>query len=166
MNANVSPEVGAVDPQSPRLTTAPGKAQVGALCWRKHGSGVQVLLITSRETRRWVIPKGGLITGLDAGASARQEAWEEAGVEGHLSSAEVLGCFDYDKLDRKQQLARRCRVEVYPLRVDRLVSKFPERGERRRKWFKLSRAAVEVDEPDLRRLLLDLDLDPSALGTS
>ncbi len=139
------------------------KPQVGALCWRSHGAGVQILLITSRETGRWVIPKGGIIAGKDAAASARQEAWEEAGVEGHVSADAMLGCFDYDKLDRKRQQARRCRVEVFPLKVDRLVAKFPEKGERRRKWFKLSRAAIEVQEPDLRRLLLDLDLDPTPL---
>lgn len=141
-----------------------GKPQVGALCWRPHGRSVEVLLITSRDTGRWVIPKGGLIEGLDAPFSARQEAWEEAGVEGHLSAPGALGSYDYDKLDRKRSLARRCRVEVYPLRVDRLLSDFPERAERRRKWFRPARAAEAVDEPGLRLMLLALSQDHSALS--
>lgn len=141
----------------------PEKNQVGALCWRTHPHGIQVLLITSRETGRWVIPKGGLIAGMDGPGSARQEAWEEAGVQGHLTGSEALGCFDYDKLNRKRQEAQRCRVQVFPLRVDRLVAEFPEKGERRRKWFAMGKAAVHVAEPELRGLLAALAEDPSPL---
>ena len=145
-------------------TDAPqvGAPQVGALCWRRHRKGVQVLLITSRETGRWVIPKGGIISGKDAGASAALEAWEEAGVQGQLST-EVLGSFDYDKLFRKRHEALRCEVQVFPLHVERLVAKFPERGQRRRKWFKPAKAAVQVMEPALRALLAALAEDASPL---
>ena len=136
--------------------------QVGALCWRRHGKGVQVLLITSRETGRWVIPKGGIISGKDAGASAALEAWEEAGVEGQLSGL-VVGSFDYDKLLRKRQASLRCEVQVFPLRVQRIAAKFPERGQRRRKWFKPAKAAVQVMEPALRELLAALANDASPL---
>jgi 8-oxo-dGTP pyrophosphatase MutT (NUDIX family) len=149
---------------SPLTAAAPcaGALQVGALCWRHHRRGVQVLLITSRETGRWVIPKGGIVTGKDARASAALEAWEEAGVQGELSSV-VLGCFDYDKQFRKRQEALRCEVQVFALHVERLASKFPERGQRRRKWFKPAKAAVQVMEPALRSLLASLAEDVSPL---
>lgn len=167
MNASV---ITIADASTPPLTTgvpfdeAPsaGAPQVGALCWRHHRRGVQVLLITSRETGRWVIPKGGIVSGKDPGASAALEAWEEAGVQGELSSV-VLGCFDYDKLFRKRQEALRCEVQVFPLHVERLASKFPERGQRRRKWFKPAKAAVQVMEPALRALLAGLAEDASPL---
>jgi 8-oxo-dGTP pyrophosphatase MutT (NUDIX family) len=139
-----------------------GSQQVGALCWRRRGKGVQVLLITSRETGRWVIPKGGIISGKEAHASAAVEAWEEAGVEGSLSTV-VLGSFDYDKQFRKRQESMRCEVQVFSLRVERMVAKFPERGQRRRKWFKPSKAAVQVMEPALRALLAALAKDASPL---
>jgi 8-oxo-dGTP pyrophosphatase MutT (NUDIX family) len=142
---------------------APERAQVGALCWRWHGGGVQVLLITSRETGRWVIPKGGIMAGHDAAGSARVEAWEEAGVEGKVSSSLELGCFDYDKLNRKRQSARRCRVSVFALKVVRLAHDYPERGERRRKWFSADKAAQHVEEPALRGLLAALSHDPAPL---
>lgn len=148
--------------ETPPAAAGP-RRQVGALCWRRHGKGIEVLLITSRETGRWVIPKGGLIAGTDAPGSARQEAWEEAGVEGNLSRAEPLGCFDYDKLNRRRDLAELCRVDVYPIRVDRVVHDFPEREERRRKWFSPAKAATRVAEPALRQLLEDLAEDPSRL---
>ena len=137
--------------------------QVGALCWRNHGKGVQVLLITSRDTGRWVIPKGGIVAGKDAGGSARLEAWEEAGVEGHLSSDMALGAFDYDKMLHKRQEALRCQVMVFPLRVDQLLDKFPEKNQRRRKWFTPAKAAAQVMEPALRALLEALALDASPL---
>lgn len=167
MNSTAAiPAPGAAAPEPSPSGPAGGceRTQVGALCWRAHGAGVQVLLITSRETGRWVIPKGGLIPGLDAPGSARREAWEEAGVEGHLSAEAALGTFDYDKLNRKRQVAQRCRVQVFPLRVDRLVADFPEWAERRRKWFKVAKAAGLVDEPELRGLLERLAEDPAALS--
>lgn len=157
-NARIEEQKDAAPPPS----TGP-RRQVGALCWRRHGKGIEVLLITSRETGRWVIPKGGLIAGIDAPGSARQEAWEEAGVEGALSLSEPLGCFDYDKLNRRLDQAEPCRVDVYPIRVDRVVHDFPEREERRRKWFSPAKAAARVAEPALRQLLQDLAEDPSRL---
>ena len=74
-------------------------AQSAALCWRMHKGRVQVLLITSRDTGRWVIPKGWPMTGLSSAAAAAREAWEEAGVEGKVQET-VLGTFVYDKLSR------------------------------------------------------------------
>ncbi len=116
-----------------------------------HRGQVQVLLITSRETGRWVIPKGWPHDGLTGAGSALAEAWEEAGVEGGVCEA-PLGIYSYDKV-LKPGLTQPIIVTVFALRVARLRAKFPERGERRRKWFDATRAARKVAEPELRVLL-------------
>jgi 8-oxo-dGTP pyrophosphatase MutT (NUDIX family) len=128
------------------------KMQYAALCWRAAEPGLQVLLITSRDTRRWIIPKGWPMPGLSPEATAEQEAWEEAGVKGEVNSF-CLGRYGYQK-----QLADRsvpCAVVVYGLKVDRLADSFPEVNERRRKWFSIPEATLLVDEPDLARIIRD-----------
>jgi len=128
--------------------------QYGAVCWRMNRGRVQVLLITSRDTGRWVIPKGWPIAEMGAAAAAAQEAWEEAGVEGTVDDTR-LGKFTYDKI-MPGQTAFHCAVEVFALRVARLRANFPERKERRRKWFDALKAARKVAEPGLRQLLQNL----------
>lgn len=129
--------------------------QVAALCWRKHRDGVEVLLITSRDTGRWVLPKGWPMAGRSAPEAAAIEAWQEAGAEGKVSD-EMLGLFGYDKV-LGPDIAHPCMVSVYPLRVATLSRRFPERNERRRKWFSAEKAARKVLEPELRALLLAID---------
>ncbi len=132
----------------------PCTIQFGALCWRMHRGRVEVLLITSRDTGRWVIPKGWATDGLSPSLSAAREAWEEAGVEGEVSET-GLGQFRYDKVVRAAQ-AIPCEVQVFGLRVARLAERFPERKQRRRKWFNAATAARKVNEPQLRALLAAL----------
>jgi 8-oxo-dGTP pyrophosphatase MutT (NUDIX family) len=128
--------------------------QVAALCWRKHDNRVEVLLITSRDTGRWVLPKGWTMKGLSAPEAAAAEAWEEAGVEGKVAS-DALGYFGYDKV-LSAELSHPCMVSVYPLRVSGLSRRFPERKERRRKWFTPDKAATKVLEPELQALFISL----------
>lgn len=141
----------------------PCAVQFGALCWRMHRGKVEVLLITSRETGRWVIPKGWAIDGLTPASAAAREAWEEAGVEGEINDS-GLGEFHYDKVLRPSKFLP-CAVQVFGLRVSRLAEQFPERKQRRRKWFDAETAARKVNEPELRELLADLprQLDAAAL---
>lgn len=143
--------------------------QFGALCWRMHRGRVEVLLITSRDTGRWVIPKGWPMDGKTPAESAEQEAWEEAGVRGQKVN-EALGLFTYDK-QRGAKEALPCVVSVFPLRVEELAARFPERKERRRRWFGAEKASKLVAEPELRALLQKLAsnpemLPPVAAGTS
>lgn len=138
------------------------RTQFGALCWRMHRGRVEVLLITSRDTGRWVIPKGWPIAGKTPAQSAAQEAWEEAGVTG-VGDEVALGLYAYDKT-RKSKEALPCVVSVYPLRVDALAKRFPERKERRRRWFPSEKAAKLVAEPELRAMLAMLAVDASALA--
>ncbi len=136
--------------------------QFGALCWRKHRGHVQVLLITSRDTGRWIIPKGWPHPDKSASGSAAAEAWEEAGVEGVADEAPI-GLYSYDKVLRPG-VVQPCIVSVFALRVARLRRRFPERRERRRKWFDAARAARKVAEPELRALLLELSENAGLLS--
>ena len=126
--------------------------QVGALCYRVSSKGrVKVLMVTSRGTGRWILPKGWPINGLTAAQAAATEAWEEAGVSGQVLDR-VVGQFTYDKArDGAPPLA--CRVDVFPLRVDALSADFPECTERKREWMSLERAAKQVGAADVSALL-------------
>lgn len=134
--------------------------QYGALCYRVSPKGrVEVLLITSRDTGRWVIPKGWPIAGRDAAGGAAQEAWEEAGVRGRIEGA-CLGLFSYGKVTDDRSVLPTV-VAVYPLRVESMAQDFPEQGKRRRKWFTPAKAAARVAEPELASLIAGFD--PKAL---
>jgi 8-oxo-dGTP pyrophosphatase MutT (NUDIX family) len=127
------------------------KLQYGALCWRQGADGVEVLLITSRDTGRWVIPKGWPIPGLSPEAAAAQEAWEEAGAQGVMYPL-CVGRFGYQKC-LSVTASVPCAVAVYAMRVEGLAKSYPELKERRRKWFALSEAAGLVAEPELAMIL-------------
>ena len=127
------------------------KVQYGALCWREAGEGVEVLLITSRDTGRWVIPKGWPMPGLAPEAAAAQEAWEEAGVNGQINPM-CIGRFGYQK-GLSVSATVPCAVAVYGLRVAKLATTFPEVKERQRKWFSLAEAATLVAEPELSQII-------------
>jgi 8-oxo-dGTP pyrophosphatase MutT (NUDIX family) len=132
----------------------PAREQYGALCYRvrKKRPAVEVLLITSRDTGRWVIPKGWPMDGKSASAAAAREAWEEAGVRGKIGE-EPIGSYHYMK-GLPEGLKVDCRVRVFPLAVDELVKNFPEKGERRAEWVDCTEAAARVQEPGLKTLLL------------
>lgn len=126
--------------------------QYAALPWRRGGDGrIEVLLITSRETRRWVIPKGWPITGLGGAQTAAQEALEEAGVTGEVW-AEPVGGFDYDKRLKNGRL-QPVDVEVFPLAVHEELDAWPEKDQRKRRWVPASEAAELVAEPHLAELI-------------
>ena len=137
------------------------RSQNGALCWRAHRGQIEVLLITSRDTGRWVIPKGWPMRDLAPNLAAAQEAWEEAGVSGKVAER-PFGIYAYDKIMKLGE-ALPCAVAVYPLRVNRLADDFPERSQRRRKWFAVAKAARKVDEPELRAIFAALAEDPDLL---
>ena len=138
------------------LAGAACSAQLGAICWRMHRGRVEVLLITSRDTGRWIIPKGWPMQGRTAAEAAAQEAWEEAGVRGEMLDS-AIGAFGYDKVLNPGKSVP-CRVDVFSLRVAELKRKYPEDKMRSRKWFKHSKAARLVAEPELRGLLMALPL--------
>lgn len=127
------------------------RRQVAALPWRRTEAGLQVLLISSRETRRWVIPKGGRMAGKTDGEAAAQEALEEAGIEG-ATVRDPIGTFRYAKT-LKSGAARWCVVSVYPLEVTVEHDDWQEREERERAWVSREEAVRRVDEPDLKAMI-------------
>jgi 8-oxo-dGTP pyrophosphatase MutT (NUDIX family) len=126
--------------------------QFGALAYREREGGLEVLLISSRETRRWVLPKGWPMKGVKPHHAAAREAMEEAGLVGSIGKA-AIGSFTYDKkLDNGSAL--KCEVTVYPMKVNQELERWPEANERTRRWFSIDEAAEAVEEPDLRELLV------------
>jgi predicted phosphate transport protein (TIGR00153 family) len=126
--------------------------QIAALPYRIDDRGaVSVLLITSRETRRWVVPKGNPIRGLASHEAAAHEAFEEAGVSG-ITCPTPLGSYQYYKRRRNGSL-KRATVALFPLAVTDQAEDWPEQDERDSKWFTLPDAAAAVAEPDLGLLI-------------
>ena len=110
------------------------------------------MLITSRETKRWVLPKGNPIDGLPPHQAAAHEAFEEAGLHG-IACPSVLGSYDYRKT-RKNGASLMFDVGVFPFAVTSQADEWPEMDERETRWFTLAEAAAAVDEPDLSALIL------------
>jgi len=137
-------------------STKPERRQVAALPWRRSADGaVEILLITSRETRRWVTPKGGRMSGKTDAQAAAQEALEEAGIEGAVTDR-PLGSFRYLKV-LKRRASRWCTVDLYGLEVAVEHADWQEREERERVWVGRDKAARMVDEPDLQALIADFE---------
>lgn len=113
--------------------------------------------MTSRDTQRWVIPKGWPIDGLDDWDAAAKEAEEEAGMRGEVG-VHPLGSYAYFK--RLEARFRLLDVVVYPLWVREQASDWKEKGQRDYLWLDAQKAAVLVDEPGLKALLRSLALTP------
>jgi 8-oxo-dGTP pyrophosphatase MutT (NUDIX family) len=112
---------------------------------------VMILLVTSRDTGRWVLPKGNLMVGIAPHRAAAREAEEEAGVSGTIAR-KPLGRFPY----RKWRSAKRydlAKVDVFALKVAKERPSWKEQAERERRWFTREEAAEMVDEPELRTLI-------------
>jgi 8-oxo-dGTP pyrophosphatase MutT (NUDIX family) len=125
--------------------------QSATIPFRRGPWGLQVLLVTSKETRRWVLPKGMIEQGMTAAQSAAVEAFEEAGVCGRVG-ARSLGRYTYRKSVRRGSI--RGIVEVFPLQVRVVYRDWPERTVRRRAWMDVRVAATRIREPELRRILV------------
>lgn len=128
------------------------RRQVAALPWRADAvAGLQILLVSSRETRRWVIPKGWPMKGKLDHQAAAQEAYEEAGLDGRIVDAPIG---DYPYLKRlKSGAARPVTVDVYPMEVTGEHATWPEKGQRTLRWMPPIEAALAVQEPELRDLI-------------
>ena len=128
--------------------------QVAAIPIKRAPSGeLEVMLVTSRETRRWVVPKGWPWRKLKDYDAAAGEAWEEAGVKGNVKP-QCVGSFTYAK--KRNGKPRPLEVFVYLLDVLEEAVSWPEQKERERRWFAPVAAADAVVEPALKRLLLEL----------
>ncbi len=136
---------------SGRLRSVDGVSlQYAALPYRAQEE-LEFLLITSRETSRWVLPKGWPMKGKKPHVCAAREALEEAGVKGKIGKS-AIGCYRYVKRLPKDG-AIPCSVDVYPLMVERQLKRWAEQGQRSLGWFSATDAASLVDEGELGSLI-------------
>jgi 8-oxo-dGTP pyrophosphatase MutT (NUDIX family) len=126
-------------------------SQVAALCWRAGSRGLEVLLITSRKSRRWILPKGWPEPELSMADNAAREAFEEAGVIGKIEAASI-GIYHYLK-ERREGGGLPCNVEVFALAVTRQLDDWPEKKIRTLAWVPLNEAIAKVSEPGVRLIL-------------
>lgn len=131
------------------------RTQFGALCFRMVDGKPEVLLITSRGSKRWIIPKGWPMDGKTPAQSAEIEAWEEAGVTGKMYDR-CLGLFSYRK-DVGPEQGLPCVAMVYAMKVKNVALAYPEAGERKRKWLRPKKAAALIDEPELAQMIRGFD---------
>nr|WP_256474126.1 NUDIX hydrolase [Lutimaribacter sp. EGI FJ00013] len=129
--------------------------QYAALCYRLRKDKPQFLLVTSRGTGRWILPKGWPMKGKSPAKTALREAWEEAGVRGRAGK-DPIGVYSYRKVVGRGRVLP-CVALIFPVEVKSLDSDFPEAKQRRRKWFGRKKAIARVTEPDLAALLRDFD---------
>jgi 8-oxo-dGTP pyrophosphatase MutT (NUDIX family) len=129
--------------------------QVAALPWRRHGGHVEICMVTSRGTGRWILPKGWPEKKLSHSEAAAIEAWEEAGLKGSIA-AEACGSYLTAKAMR-DGLELAVRMNVYLMPEPRQRDKFPEAGERDVAWLPLEDAIELANETGLKDLLRELD---------
>jgi len=129
------------------------RVQYGVLPYRfTDTNSLEVLLVTTRQTRRWIIPKGWPIKGLKPPRSAAREAYEEAGIRGTVG-AKSIGVFSYEKgLDANGGTVP-CEVRVFPMIVKRQLDTWPEAHEREARWFESTKALSVTKEKGLRQLI-------------
>jgi 8-oxo-dGTP pyrophosphatase MutT (NUDIX family) len=132
-----------------------GRRQYAALPYRRRdGDSIEIMLITSRDTGRWVIPKGWPEPELGPAKSAAREALEEGGLVGRITDHSI-GSYHYDKRMPDGSILY-CVVEVFVLEVSSQIKSWPERHERTTRWFAPHEAAEAVQEPQLRSIILGL----------
>ncbi|WP_419816882.1 DUF47 family protein [Glacieibacterium sp.] len=137
--------------------------QIAALPYRANPDGsVAVMLITSRETKRWVIPKGNPIRGLQSHQAAAHEAFEEAGISGIACPASI-GSYGYGKR-RSDGSVKQATVEVFPLNFINQFDDWPEYGQRETRWFSPAEAAQAVEEPELKAIITAFREPPRTAG--
>ncbi|PTX56947.1 8-oxo-dGTP pyrophosphatase MutT (NUDIX family) [Litoreibacter ponti] len=132
------------------------RTQFGALCFRVNEGRTQVLLITSRTSKRWIIPKGWPMARMTPAEAAATEAFEEGGVEGKTYNI-CLGLYSYTKLMGAREEDLPCAVSVFPVKVQKVHKDWPEAKERKRRWFTIKKAASLVREPELRKIIKNFD---------
>ena len=147
---------------SPRTIVAKNTfgIQYAALPYRLSGDTLEILLITSRRTRRWIIPKGWPMEGRQPSMCAALEALEEAGISGEIEKS-AIGHYQYLK-QFKLGVSVPCKVDIFPLKVTRERKTWAERNQRERRWCTIAEAAAAVVEPELRRLIINFGAQKAA----
>jgi 8-oxo-dGTP pyrophosphatase MutT (NUDIX family) len=134
-----------------KAQTTAQNVQYAALPWRATPDGLEILLITTLNTRRWIIPKGWPLDGLAPHDSAAREALEEAGICGTIA-ADAFGSFSYEKIRKSGQVVT-CNVSVFPMHVEQQRKRWIEKGAREMRWCKVEEALELVSMPELSQIL-------------
>ena len=129
----------------------PANIQYAALPWRQTNGALEVLLITTLRTGRWIVPKGWPLADVAPCDCAAREALEEAGLTGEIAS-EPFGAFRYAK-QKKSGDSVTCRVEVFTMEVAHQRRSWAEKDRRHLAWCPVSEAMKRVGDPGLRRLI-------------
>ncbi|KQQ38879.1 DNA mismatch repair protein MutT [Rhizobium sp. Leaf306] len=131
------------------------RQQYAALCYRHAADrdGIEILVITSRDSGRWVIPKGWPMKKKKPHEAAEIEAQQEAGVRGRVKK-KPIGSYTYLKWLDNGDVAP-CVVDVYEIEVEDAASDYKERGQRTLEWVSPDEAARRVREVELKSLLVD-----------
>ena len=129
--------------------------QIAALVHRRTDEGsLQVLLVSSRQTKRVVIPRGWPMRKIADWRAAEIEAEEEAGVIGQAEHRPI-GSYRYWK--RMKTVFVPITVEVFVLTILEELSRWKEGKERQRGWLDWADARALIDEPDLVALIDQFD---------
>ena len=132
------------------------RTQFAALCYRIKDDKLQFCIVTSRRSKRWIVPKGWPMHGETPMDAAATEAFEEAGVRGKIYPRPI-GVFSYYKVRSQDELP--CMAVVYPLKVKKILKRWPEDRERERKWVSRKKAAQMVDNPELSVIIQTFNPD-------
>jgi 8-oxo-dGTP pyrophosphatase MutT (NUDIX family) len=132
--------------------------QYAALPWRRHNGALEFLLITTRNTKRWIVPKGWPHGQLSPAECAAREALEEAGVVGEIT-AKPVGAFHYAKRRKTGEL-QRLKVELFAMEVMRQRRSWAEKTVRETCWCGVDEALARVAEPGLKKLILKFATRP------
>ena len=144
-------------PRKPASKQRAIRIQYGALPYRLDGNAfIEVLLVTSRRTRRWIIPKGWPIKGMTPARAAAREAYEEAGVRGRVAGR-AIGRYVYEKRLEDRGVSIHCEVRVFLLAVTGQSKNWPESKERTARWFSAANAIAVIADDGLRDLILRLE---------
>lgn len=127
--------------------------QYAALPFRIEDGLPLVALVTSRETKRWILPKGQAETKLKPHQVAENEAFEEAGLIGHVLEQPLATFPSVKRLKSGKEIPTD--VVVFVLEVAHVLDNWPERKQRERRWMSPGEAAMVVGEPGLVQVLLD-----------
>jgi 8-oxo-dGTP pyrophosphatase MutT (NUDIX family) len=138
-----------------KLFTGAFRQQYAALCFRYAGNGgtIEILLVTSRTSGRWIIPRGWPMKRKKPHQAAAIEAWEEAGVRGRVKK-NAVGRYTYLKMLDNGDVVP-CMVDVFQIEVTEAETSFKERGERLLEWVRPDEAARRVRDIELKSLLVD-----------
>jgi 8-oxo-dGTP pyrophosphatase MutT (NUDIX family) len=129
------------------------RVQYGALPYRFTSmAALEILVVTTRQSRQWIVPKGWPIKRLTPSKSAAREAFEEAGVRGKIG-ARAIGNFRYKKPARQADIDPDYDVKIFPLLVRRQSATWPEYGQRMVQWVDPEKAISLIREPELRSIV-------------